>query len=59
MDQRSMTTQGNCVTINVYVKCDECDKERAYERPCSDKEHEKEERESCVIINVFVECEED
>lgn len=52
--------QENCVTINVYVKCDKCGKEHKYECECDksypDQEYEKEMRESCVKINVFVDC---
>lgn len=55
-----MEKKETCVVINVYVKCEKCEKnekcegkvEKCYEtkKECRD--------ESCVEINVFAECNE-
>lgn len=55
MGQKSMTTQGRCVTINVNVKCDKCNKKENY-IPCSNEPKKDDNNESCVDINVYVEC---
>lgn len=44
--------QEACVAVNVYVKCDKCEREKCesyHTYPDKDKK-------SCVDVNVYVEC---